>query len=112
MTTCPVSAPVAARGPASAAASSAISGLGRTAVRVRAKFSQSMSATVTAVSSSSSACRRAATADSGAIGGMPSRRIRRSMASSPAMPPSAHGPQAIEVAGKPWARRSSASASK
>ncbi|RPK57883.1 hypothetical protein EES42_39005 [Streptomyces sp. ADI95-17] len=87
------------------------SGLGRSAVNTGANRVQSTSATVTWVSRSASACCRAATARSGAMAGSP-RRNSSASASPAAMPPSAHGPQLMEVAVRPRARRSWARASR
>ncbi len=70
-----------------------------------------MSATTSAVSSWSTASRRAVRASSGAICRIPSRRSR-SATSPDTMPPSAQAPHATDVTGSPDARRCSAKASR
>ncbi len=87
------------------------SGLGRAAVNTGTKRSQSTSATVTVVSSWSSARWRAVIACSGARVRMP-RSLRCSRSSSSTMPPSAHAPQAREVPTRPRALRCSTRASR
>ncbi len=86
------------------------SGLGRRAVNSGAKRVQSTSATTTAVSSWSRARRNPARARSGGIASTP--RCRRSSSQLAAMPAPAHAPHAIDVAGRPAARRCWASASR
>lgn len=86
-------------------------GLRRAAVKAGAYRSQSIPATVRVASPSATACRRTVTADSGASEWIPPLRCLASMAALSAIPLSAHGPQATEVAARPFARRCSASAS-
>ena len=83
----------------------------REAVKARKNRSQSISTTDTHGSPASTASRSAARARSGAMPGRPCRRSRSATSSWSAMPPSAHAPQAMEVAGRPpawraWARAS------
>ncbi|GAA5705590.1 hypothetical protein Save01_06443 [Streptomyces avermitilis] len=85
--------------------------LGRPTVNGGRNRSQSTSATVAVASPESSARRSPATASAAGIGIRPRRRSRSSAPSASAMPPPAHGPQATAVAGRPWARRRSASPS-
>ncbi len=115
------SAPAASSAPSgvSVGASSRSSGLGRAAVKPAANRVQSTSATTTAAAVPSPSATvppsirlRTVTARSGGRGVSPERRSRWVRASSSAMPDSAHGPQPMDVAGSPWARRRSARASR
>ncbi len=86
--------------------------LGRTAVKIGAYRDQSTSATVAVTSPRSTAPRSSAIARRGGRNTSP-RRWKLSVASGlAAMPESAHGPQASEVAASPRECRCSASASR
>ncbi len=91
--------------------SSSTSGRRRAAVYPARKVSQSTSATVSLVSSSSRARPSAATQSAGGIGTRPRRRSCCSP-SGPTIPDSAQTPHATAVASSPRARRRSASASR
>ena len=72
------------------------------------------SGTATAVSSASAASKRCRpwSAESAVMPVVRAIRLRSASPSAASMPPSAHSPQASEVAARPWARRCWARASR